>query len=420
MLTIFIFSFVLGMMAVSFNLIFGFTGQLSMFHAAAFGLSAYITYLTVNWLACVVLGRVAARAARGRGDLGVGRQHLLQVQAEGVLLRSGDAGVFRTCTPDHHELERRDERHAGADGAGQADGPLPGLAAIVDRRHGAVVFLQPRWLVLTVAVCSLVLRSWIGRCFAAIRLDEDLAQTLGIDIFRYKLLSFTLANLLAALAGSLYAFYSGYIEPAYLGIDQSLDVIAMVLLGGRGSMTGPILGALRADRLAASDRPVRRGAGHALRRHPDPTILLLPRGHRSAPIAVAAPCCLKSDNLTRRFGGLVAVSDVSFGIHEHEILGIFGPNGSGKTTLLNLISGIMPPSSGRIVWKSRDIQGWRPDHVAAAGVVKTFQNPQLFSGTDGARERRDREPPDAASQTGRRAHRRTAALARRAAPSRCR
>jgi branched-chain amino acid transport system ATP-binding protein len=87
---------------------------------------------------------------------------------------------------------------------------------------------------------------------------------------------------------------------------------------------------------------------------------------------------LEVQNLTRRFGGLVAVSDVSFQIGEHEILGIFGPNGSGKTTLLNLISGIMQPSSGRIVWKSRDIRGWRPDRVAAIGVVKTFQNPKLF------------------------------------------
>jgi ABC-type branched-subunit amino acid transport system ATPase component len=87
---------------------------------------------------------------------------------------------------------------------------------------------------------------------------------------------------------------------------------------------------------------------------------------------------LEVQNLTRRFGGLVAVSDVSFGIGEHEILGIFGPNGSGKTTLLNLISGVMPPSSGRIVWKSQDIQGWRSDHVAAVGLVKTFQNPKLF------------------------------------------
>ena len=88
---------------------------------------------------------------------------------------------------------------------------------------------------------------------------------------------------------------------------------------------------------------------------------------------------LEVDSLTKRFGGLTAVSDVSFGIAEGEIVGIFGPNGSGKTTLLNLIASIFAPTSGRIVWKSVEIQGRRPHDNAAAGVVKTFQNPQLFA-----------------------------------------
>ncbi|MGH8764205.1 MAG: ABC transporter ATP-binding protein [Burkholderiales bacterium] len=83
--------------------------------------------------------------------------------------------------------------------------------------------------------------------------------------------------------------------------------------------------------------------------------------------------------LTRRFGGLTAVADVSFGIGKGEIVGIFGPNGSGKTTLLNLVAGLMPPTSGDIVWKSNLIQGWPPHEVAASGLVKTFQNPQLFA-----------------------------------------
>jgi branched-chain amino acid transport system ATP-binding protein len=82
--------------------------------------------------------------------------------------------------------------------------------------------------------------------------------------------------------------------------------------------------------------------------------------------------------LTKRFGGLAAVSDVSFSIASGEIVGIFGPNGSGKTTLLNLITGILTPSAGRILWKSTEIQGHSPHVIAAAGVVKTFQNPQLF------------------------------------------
>jgi ABC-type branched-subunit amino acid transport system ATPase component len=84
-------------------------------------------------------------------------------------------------------------------------------------------------------------------------------------------------------------------------------------------------------------------------------------------------------SLTKRFGGLTAVSDLSFSIEKGEIVGIFGPNGSGKTTLLSLIAGVFPPTSGRIVWKSVEIQGRRPHEIAAGGVVKTFQNPQLFN-----------------------------------------
>jgi ABC-type branched-subunit amino acid transport system ATPase component len=82
--------------------------------------------------------------------------------------------------------------------------------------------------------------------------------------------------------------------------------------------------------------------------------------------------------LTKRFGGLSAVSDVSFSIKAGEIVGIFGPNGSGKTTLLNVIAGILAPTAGRILWKAAEIQGKSPHAIAAAGVVKTFQNPQLF------------------------------------------
>jgi branched-chain amino acid transport system ATP-binding protein len=88
---------------------------------------------------------------------------------------------------------------------------------------------------------------------------------------------------------------------------------------------------------------------------------------------------LEVASLTKRFGGLTAVADVSFGIERGEIVGIFGPNGSGKTTLLSLIAGMFAPTWGRIVWKTNEIQGNKPHHIAAAGLVKTFQNPQLFS-----------------------------------------
>src|SRR5574338_84727 len=84
------------------------------------------------------------------------------------------------------------------------------------------------------------------------------------------------------------------------------------------------------------------------------------------------------DGLSKRFGGLTAVSGISFSIARGEIVGIFGPNGSGKTTLLNLIAGIYAPTSGRLIWKDKPLESRRPHEVAALGIVKTFQNPQLF------------------------------------------
>lgn len=87
---------------------------------------------------------------------------------------------------------------------------------------------------------------------------------------------------------------------------------------------------------------------------------------------------LEIEGLTKRFGGLTAVSNVTFGIKRGEIVGIFGPNGSGKTTTLSLIAGMLPPTAGRLKWQGRDITGLRAFEIAQAGIVKTFQNPQLF------------------------------------------
>lgn len=87
---------------------------------------------------------------------------------------------------------------------------------------------------------------------------------------------------------------------------------------------------------------------------------------------------LDIQGLIKRFGGLTAVSNVSFGIERGEIVGIFGPNGSGKTTTLNLIAGILQPTEGSILWKGNEIGRLTSFEVAQQGLVKTFQNPQLF------------------------------------------
>jgi branched-chain amino acid transport system ATP-binding protein len=87
---------------------------------------------------------------------------------------------------------------------------------------------------------------------------------------------------------------------------------------------------------------------------------------------------LEIQNLTKRFGGLTAVHDVSISFEKNKINAIIGPNGAGKTTFFNLISGAIPPSSGKIVFDGEDVTGLRADQVAKLGVSRTFQTTTLF------------------------------------------
>ena len=82
---------------------------------------------------------------------------------------------------------------------------------------------------------------------------------------------------------------------------------------------------------------------------------------------------LELDRVSRRFGGLLAVHNLSFAMREGEILGLIGPNGAGKSTLFNLINGVFAPNSGRIVFAGRDITGERPFMVARCGIARTHQ-----------------------------------------------
>ncbi|MBD2208904.1 ABC transporter ATP-binding protein [Nostoc linckia FACHB-104] len=87
---------------------------------------------------------------------------------------------------------------------------------------------------------------------------------------------------------------------------------------------------------------------------------------------------LEAKSLTRRFGGLVAVNNVSFAVKKHEIFGLIGPNGAGKTTLFNLITALIPPSSGELIYQNQNISQLRPHKIAGLGIARTFQNIRLF------------------------------------------
>jgi branched-chain amino acid transport system ATP-binding protein len=88
---------------------------------------------------------------------------------------------------------------------------------------------------------------------------------------------------------------------------------------------------------------------------------------------------LAAEGIDKRFGGVQALHEVSFGIAAGEIFGLIGPNGAGKTTLFNVLTGIYPPDAGAFRFDGRDITGLTPDRIAAAGIARTFQNIRLFS-----------------------------------------
>ena len=93
---------------------------------------------------------------------------------------------------------------------------------------------------------------------------------------------------------------------------------------------------------------------------------------------IASAPLLAISSLTRRFGGVVAVQDVSFSVAPGEIFGLIGPNGAGKTTLFNVVTGLTPPSSGTVVFQGHDITRRTPNHIARRGIARTFQNIRLF------------------------------------------
>ena len=242
-LTILVFTFILGILAVSFNLIFGYTGQLSMFHAAAFGIAAYATHLSMAhlgvsfWIGTVIAVLIVTAISLVVGTVCF-RFRLKEFYFAIVTLAFSE--IARLVILNWSSFTN------GSLGINLTEKPtlwLPGSGLIPVEGTRMWYYLTLVALIATVFVCTRVVHSWMGRCFAAIRLNDELADTLGINVFRYKLISFLIGNAGAAVAGALYAFYLGYIEPNYLSIEQSLAIIAMALLGGRQPVAGPILGA---------------------------------------------------------------------------------------------------------------------------------------------------------------------------------
>ena len=259
-------------------------------------------------------------------------------------------------------------------------------------------------VVLVLWLSSNLIRSPIGRAFVVVRESELAASTLGIRPGSVKKSAFVLSAGIAGLAGVLYAHSVGYLSPESFGIDATVAIIAMGVLGGLRTIRGAVLGSFvltfGPDQLQAFDefQLVIYGAVLLL------SFLVLPRGLagvlpgrqtfvRPALEARAAdhPAPLRHElgrgeadrgglqieGVSKRFGGVRALEDVTLAIKPGEITGLMGPNGSGKSTLLNVISGIYRPTTGTVRYGPTQVSGLSEFKVARRGIARTFQHPVL-------------------------------------------
>jgi ABC-type branched-subunit amino acid transport system ATPase component/ABC-type branched-subunit amino acid transport system permease subunit len=261
-------------------------------------------------------------------------------------------------------------------------------------------------------------RTKLGMGLIAMREDEDKAATVGISTPTYKILGFMASAVFLSMAGGVYAYYLNFIDPrGMFDIVISVQIILSLLLGGRATLWGPVLGAFIIEPLnelanqslgGGNSRLLIFGGLMALvvlfmpqgivpfvgelldkrRRRGEEAIVgarlespLVMREREEAPggheVQAGRPL-LEVKGLEKRFGGLRAVDGCSFIVPEGSITALIGPNGSGKTTAFNLIDGTMRPNAGEVWFDGKRIDGMRPWARAHAGIGRTFQITRLF------------------------------------------
>ncbi|MCI0345594.1 MAG: branched-chain amino acid ABC transporter ATP-binding protein/permease, partial [Chloroflexi bacterium] len=252
----------------------------------------------------------------------------------------------------------------------------------------------------------------LGRAFLAIRWDEPVAQSFGIDVARYKLIAFVVAGALGGVAGAMYGHLIQFVSSVTFDFNFSLLLVIIVVVGGLGSRVGVlvaailfafmprVLSALRGwdlliGPLLLIDVVVRnpRGLGAAMRERtlgrrrrkqkavatvheqsmPKLPSMPRPSGLPQRPEILAGTPLLEALDLSVRFGGLHALDGASLTVPKGKIVGLIGPNGAGKTTFFNAVSGVVRPETGRIRFLGRDITNRPPHERVGLGIGRTFQ-----------------------------------------------
>ncbi len=390
---------------LSWNLLSGYTGLISFGHAAFFGVGAYAVVLgqvhfdLSPWIMipiAAVLGGIAGLLIGLPTFRLQGHYFALAMLAYPLAILY----VFEWLGLQEVTLPIKRENAA---------------AYMQFSDHRVYTLLALAMMFATILLTRAVERSRFGMALLAIKQNEAAAEAAGINTLAWKLRAVTLSGAIAGAIGGFYAVVLLVVTPqSVFGMLVSAQALTVAMFGGVGTVWGPVIGSVilipLAETLnaeAGSRFPGIQGVIYGLAIIC--VILLAPEGlfwkirdfwrkRSAAPVTVnpgardittAVPAdlvplrpkrsagtgdvVLEVRNLSRSFGGLKAVQDVSFKLRQSEILGIIGPNGAGKTTLFNLLNGFLRPDTGQVLLDGREMAGRKPHELCEAGIGRTFQ-----------------------------------------------
>jgi ABC-type branched-subunit amino acid transport system ATPase component/ABC-type branched-subunit amino acid transport system permease subunit len=257
-----------------------------------------------------------------------------------------------------------------------------------------------------------IMASRHGRAMRAVAQSETAARALGIEPTELRVVAFVVAAVYAGLAGGLYAYLNRYVNPDTFTFGDSVRFLLMVILGGTGTVLGPLLGAGVLTWLPNYFQNLGKWQLFAYGALLAFTMFVMPRGiagtvgvwwdaisrrgtresHQATAWPAGSPeidailrvppapqaTILRLDGLTLQFGGLRALDAVSAAVTQGTVHAIIGPNGAGKTSALNAISGFYVPTAGAVWFDGAPVTGLPSHRVARRRIARTFQNTELF------------------------------------------
>ena len=415
-----VYALIYSVAAIGLTLLMGLAGQVSLGHAGFFAIGAYtqavlVTKYGTNSLVASVVAVAVTMAAAVLVGL-----PLLRLRGHYFALATLGFGIIVSVVATESDFL------GATSGIFGIEKPTFN-ARTYDSATEYLLLLGPV-VVIGLLLARNVVQSRIGRALGAVNDSEVAAESLGVNAYRLRLQVLVLSAAYAAVAGTAFAHWLAVVNPNAANFPLSIKFLLISVLGGLGTVWGAVVGALAVEGLdeglgrlipkvvpGATGEVELIGFGIAL----TAVVIFLPggihqawsalvsrlrrpghppaesNGGQAAPVADAPstgePLLSRSDRpergtvlletsgLTQRFGGVVAVDDVTFSVAAGEILALIGPNGAGKTTLFNMVSGVLTPTSGTVTVSGRRIEGHKPHVFAQARATRTFQNLQIFA-----------------------------------------